>query len=254
MTLLALSGVRAGYGGMEVLHGIDLTVDEGEIVGIVGPNGAGKSTLLKTIFRLLPLTEGDMRFGDHDLRGAPTHRLAAMGMGYVPQEGGTFADLSVEENLRVSLMNTPSRDVVRLLDNVFERFPALRDRRNQHASTLSGGERQMLAIAAATITVPRLLALDEPTTGLAPSIVRERIADIRRSRDEGTTIIWVIEEEPLACVRHCDCIFVMQSGTLDGPLAPTLVEDGTVLETLFFGAGDPRSTGTSMAVGYDSPM
>ncbi len=234
-SILRVRGLDAGYGGFPVLHGVDLDVSAGEIVAVVGPNGAGKSTLLKTIFRLLPAQAGSVRFDGADLRRTPAHGLAAMGMGYVPQENNTFPDLSVRDNLAVALRGQNPIEIRRKIRAVGEAYPALAGRMGQNASTLSGGERQMLALASAMITSPKFLALDEPTTGLAPSIVRERIDDILRIRDAGTTLLWVIEESPLLCLPHVDRVFVMQAGVLDPPVTSQAVLEDAALHSLFFG-------------------
>ncbi len=239
--LLEVEGLHAGYGGFPVLHGVDLSVNAGEIVAVVGPNGAGKSTLLKTIFRLLDTQAGSMRFEGADLNRHPTHSLADLGMGYVPQENNTFPDLSVRDNLALGLRNASTSVMKRRLANTAEAYPALRERMSQSASTLSGGERQMLALASAMITRPRFLALDEPTTGLAPSIVRERINDILRIRDSGTTLLWVIEESPLVCLPHCDRVYVMQAGVLDSPVSSREVLEDSALQSLFFGVDNRQN-------------
>ena len=233
--VLRVDALEAGYGGFPVLHGVDLEVASGEIVAVVGPNGAGKSTLLKTIFRLLPVQGGSVQFEGEDLRRHPTHSLADLGMGFVPQENNTFPDLSVRDNLAVALRKSSPVEVRRSIDEVAESYPALRDRMGQNASTLSGGERQMLALASAMITGPRFLALDEPTIGLAPSIMRERIDDILRIRDSGTTLLWVIEESPLVCLPHCDRVYVMQAGVLGQPVSSREVLEDSALQSLFFG-------------------
>lgn len=233
--VLRVEALEAGYGGFPVLHGIDLEVAAGEIVAVVGPNGAGKSTLLKTIFRLLAPSGGSVSFEGTDLKRHPTHSLAELGMGYVPQENNTFPDLTVRDNLAVALRGSSPMEIRRRVSETAESYPALRDRFGQNASTLSGGERQMLALASAMINGPRFLALDEPTTGLAPSIVRERIDDILRIRDAGTTLMWVIEESPLVCLPHCDRVYVMRAGVLSDPVSSTEVLEDAALQSLFFG-------------------
>ena len=234
--VVRVDALEAGYGGFPVLHGVDLEVASGEIVAVVGPNGAGKSTLLKTIFRLLPVQGGSVQFEGEDLHRHATHSLADLGMGFVPQENNTFPDLSVRDNLAVALRKSSPVEVRRSIERgrgVVSR--RLRDRMGQNASTLSGGERQMLALASAMITGPRFLALDEPTTGLAPSIMRERIDDILRIRDSGTTLLWVIEESPLVCLPHCDRVYVMQAGVLGQPVSSREVLEDSALQSLFFG-------------------
>lgn len=176
---LEVQGVSTGYGRLTVVHDASLTVAPGEVVAIVGPNGAGKSSLMKAIARSLPLSAGRIEFAGTDLSTVPQNRIAGLGIGYVPQRGNVFPELSVEENLRVSCRAASAR-LAEAIAEVYAQFPRLQDRRQQVASTLSGGERQMLAIACATMSKPSLLMLDEPTTGLAPIVVRERIEDIAR--------------------------------------------------------------------------
>jgi branched-chain amino acid transport system ATP-binding protein len=240
MSLLEVTGIRSGYGTQPVLHDVSMRVEEGELVAVIGPNGAGKSTLMKTIARLLPLTAGSIAFDGHDLSRADPRAAARLDMGYVPQEGNTFPALSVEDNLAVSLVGRAG-DHRALRDGVYERFPVLRERRRQAASTLSGGERQMLALAGAMITSPRLLLLDEPTTGLAPSIVQDLIAQILRFKGEGTTVVWVVEENPLQVLQHSDRVYMMQAGVMQRELAAGEVLAEGALEQLFFGAETPAA-------------
>ena len=232
---LRVEGLSSGYGQLSVLHDVDLETDEGEIVAVVGPNGAGKSTLLKAIFRLLPLHAGSVSFAGHDLGSLGPGRLAKLGMALVPQEGSTFPDLTVTDNLAVGLLGLSNRAQSRRIAEVLEAYPALAERRRQRASTLSGGERQMLAMASAVITKPRFLALDEPTTGLAPAILKERIDDIVRYRSEGATVLWVIEENPMLCLAHVDRVYVMSSGVLSASRPAADLLDESALQELFFG-------------------
>lgn len=232
--LLEINGLSTGYGPLTVVRDATLTVAAGEIVAVVGPNGAGKSSLMKCIARSLPLLGGTLSFGGEDLASVPQSRIAELGIGYVPQQGNVFPELSVQENLQVSCRGslTEARAITK---DVLAQFPRLNERIKQAAATLSGGERQMLAIACALVSSPSLLLLDEPTTGLAPLIVRERIADIQRLRDGGAGVLWIIEEHPRICLPAVDKVHFMSDGTL-GPAVPssTLLEEGA-LEELFFG-------------------
>ncbi|MGB3483875.1 MAG: ATP-binding cassette domain-containing protein [Mycobacterium sp.] len=232
--LLEASGLSTGYGPLTVVRDATLTVAEGEIVAIVGPNGAGKSSFMKCIARSLPVQAGSLTFKGKDLGAVSQNNIAGLGIGYVPQQGNVFPELSVEENLQVSCRGSlaGSREITK---KVLEQFPRLRERIKQAAATLSGGERQMLAIACALVGSPSLLMLDEPTTGLAPLIVRERIADIQRLRDQGAGVLWIIEEHPRICLPAVDKVHFMSDGTL-GPAtdAAELLIEGA-LEELFFG-------------------
>lgn len=232
--LLDLAGVSTGYGRLTVVRDADLQVSAGEIVAIVGPNGAGKSSLMKAIARSLPLLSGSVTFAGTDLGKVPQHKIASLGMGYVPQRANVFPELSVLENLQVSHRGAWS-EAKDATDAVFAQFPRLQDRVAQAASTLSGGERQMLAIACALLGEPTLLMLDEPTTGLAPIVVQERIQDIVRLRDSGAGVLWIIEEHPRICLPAVDRVHFMADGNL-GPAmdAQELLAEG-VLEELFFG-------------------
>ncbi|WP_447711763.1 ABC transporter ATP-binding protein [Mycobacterium sp. C31M] len=233
--LLDVRELVTGYGSLEVVRGASVRVRAGEIVAVVGPNGAGKSTLLKAIARSLPVLGGALEFGGVDISTMPQTKIAERGIGYVPQSGNVFPELSVAENLQVSFRGSATA-LKTESEKIFERFPRLRERKTQAASTLSGGERQMLAIACALLGQPSLLLLDEPTTGLAPIVVSERIDDILRLRDDGAGVLWVIEEHPRICLPAVDRVHFMADGNLAPaiPAADLLVEGA--LEELFFGA------------------
>lgn len=232
---IELKDVESGYGNLPILHGVSLEVEPAEIVAVIGPNGAGKTTLMKTIFGLLPTKGGQLRFANQDLTRLSTPARAALGMAYVPQEASTFPQLTVYDNLAVSLLSTPGREQSRRIDEMLELFPALGELRRARAGTLSGGERQMLAIASAMITKPQFLALDEPTTGLAPSIVAARIKDITQARADGATVLWVIEESPMLCLPHVDRVYVMNSGELSASQPASELLDEELLQATFFG-------------------
>lgn len=234
--LLDIRDLVTGYGTLEVVRGASVTVRAGEIVAIVGPNGAGKTTLLKSIARSLPVMGGSLTFDGENIATLPQTKIAGRGIGYVPQRGNVFPELSVAENLQVSFRGSVA-ELRQESEGIYERFPRLRERKAQAASTLSGGERQMLAIACALLSKPSLLLLDEPTTGLAPIVVKERIDDILRLRDDGAGVLWVIEEHPRICLPAVDRVHFMADGNLAPaiPASELLVEGA--LEELFFGAG-----------------
>jgi branched-chain amino acid transport system ATP-binding protein len=235
VSLLEVSKLRSGYSKLPVLHGVTLRCERDEIVAVVGPNGAGKTTLLKTIFGLLPVRAGSVVFDGQDLRTTLTGRRAELGMGYVPQGSNTFADLSVQDNLKVALGRDRGRAPA-ALERTYELFPVLGRRRRQRAKTLSGGERQILALASAMITEPRFLALDEPTTGLAPTIVEQLIQRILAFRKAGTAVLWVIEENPLQVLRHVDRVYLFQGGVVQRELAASELLADESLQAVFFGA------------------
>jgi ABC-type branched-subunit amino acid transport system ATPase component len=201
--LLEVRSARGGYGAADILNGVDLDVGAGEIVAIIGPNGAGKSTLMKAVFGLVPLREGSVRFDGEPITNLRPDRIVQRGLGYVPQERNVFTTMTVQENLEMGAY-LRSDDIRPLLERVYGLFPRLRERRRQTAGTLSGGERQMLAMGRALMLEPRLLLLDEPTAGLAPKMVEitfERIADINR---QGVAILMVEQnaKQALGCAQR----------------------------------------------------
>ena len=189
-TLLAATGLVGGYGGNDILNGLDLAVTAGEIAVIVGPNGAGKSTAMKAIFGMVRLRQGRVRFADADITGEPPERLVRRGMAYVPQERNVFRHLSVEENLE---MGAYARDDGwrRDLEQVYGLFPPLREKRRQPAGELSGGQRQMVAIGRALMAGPKLLLLDEPTAGLSPRYIDEIFERVTAINASGVGILMV---------------------------------------------------------------
>lgn len=235
MTLLDVRGVTAGYGKLPVIHDVSIQVRGNETVALVGPNGAGKSTLLKSIFRLVEPMSGEISLLGEGLVNVPTAQMVRRGMAYVPQGGNTFPNLTVLENIRVALMPLGRSKVSAGIDLAFDRFPSLGKRRDSSASTLSGGERQMLAVAGALASDPKFLALDEPTTGLAPSIVGELIASIAGVTSDGVGVLWVVEENPAVILPHCDRVHIMQGGRIspEREVAAVLEDEG--LRKLFFG-------------------
>jgi branched-chain amino acid transport system ATP-binding protein len=199
MSLLELNGVSGGYGPVQVLHGIDLAVEEGHVVVVLGANGAGKTTTLRAISGMIH-TKGDIVFDGVSLAGRRTEAIARMGIAHVPQGRGTFTDMSVEDNLRLGAIGRRSNgDIESDLARWYEVFPRLAERRNQEAGSMSGGEQQMLALARAMMSRPRLLLLDEPSLGLAPLVTRELFSQLGQlNRSEGLTILVVEQNANLA--------------------------------------------------------
>jgi branched-chain amino acid transport system ATP-binding protein len=230
--LLRLEGLRAGYGHVEVLHGVSLSVSEGQIVAIVGPNGAGKTTLMGAVMGLLPRRGGTVRY-----RGAPageTEALVATGAVLVPEQRALFTDMSVEDNLLLGFYprrRAGERDARPSMREVFAIFPRLEERRRQLAATLSGGERQMLALGRALMVRPRLLLLDEPSLGLAPMLVREIFRVLTGLRERGLSIL-LVEQNVRAALQVSDYGYVLEMGEVaaEGP-ASDLARDPRVLET-----------------------
>ena len=212
MSLLAVQGLVTAYGSVEALHGISFHVDDGEIVALLGANGAGKTTTLRTISGLLRPRAGEVRFAGERIDTRPAHEIVRLGLTHVPEGRWIFTLLTVEENLRLGAY--AERRVSReALDRVFTQFPRLAERRRQLAGTLSGGEQQMLAMARALMTRPRLLLLDEPSMGLAPVLVRgifQTIAEINR---QGTTVL-LVEQNANAALRLARRAYVLETGRI----------------------------------------
>jgi len=190
MSLLEVKEVTSGYGDMEVLHGVSVAVEEGQIVSIIGPNGAGKSTLMKTIFGLLRPWKGEIHFNGENITGLAPDQIVRKGMCYVPQLENVFPSLTVQENLEMGAFILDG-DITPRLERVYQLFPLLRERRGQRVGKMSGGERQMVAMGRALMLDPKLLLLDEPSAGLAPKLVEEifeRIVEINRA---GVAIVMV---------------------------------------------------------------
>jgi branched-chain amino acid transport system ATP-binding protein len=209
--LLEARDLVAGYlPGVDILQGCSLQVAADEIVGVIGPNGAGKSTLVKTMFGLVPVRGGQVVFDGENITALPAHRLVARGVGYVPQNRNVFSSLTVEDNLRMGMFLRP-RQLRARLDAVAELFPLVGERRHQRAGSLSGGERQMVAMARALMMEPRVLLLDEPSAGLSPKAQDEAFARVRASRDAGVAIV-IVEQNARRCLEICDRGYVLDQG------------------------------------------
>lgn len=190
MALLEAKGMVGGYGGMDILNGVDLAVDAREIVVIIGANGAGKSTAMKALFGLVSLREGTVSLDGKDITNAAPNALVAEGMGFVPQERNVFRTMTVRENLEMGAFLKPATQA-RVMEQVFSLFPVLKEKANQPAGELSGGQRQMVAVGRALMTEPRLLMLDEPTAGLSPLMMEQIFDRIRAVNKEGIGILLV---------------------------------------------------------------
>jgi branched-chain amino acid transport system ATP-binding protein len=243
---LRVDGVSAHYGRVQALREVSLRVDEGEIVTIIGANGAGKTTLLNAIASVVPASAGSISWGDTSLSALRAHQVVRAGVGYVPEGRELFRSLSVLDNLLLGAWSsgeeTGLRRALRLtgpsvsfgkrpevaagLDRAFRLFPRLDERRAQQAGSLSGGEQQMLAIARALMSHPSLLMLDEPSIGLAPSLVPEVLRLLRQLRDEGLTIL-LVEQDAVAALRTSDRGYVLERGSIvmEGPSSQLLNTD-----------------------------
>jgi branched-chain amino acid transport system ATP-binding protein len=207
--MLEASGLEAGYLGENVVEGVDLRVAAGEAVAVIGSNGAGKTTLFRAICGLLPVSAGRVRFDGRDITGRPTHRVARAGLAYVPAERHLFPGMSVRENLLLG--GYPGRPDPSAFELVFDLFPRLKERPKQPAGSLSGGEQQMLAVGRALMSRPRLLMLDEPTTGLAPKLARSAYQALQALKETGVTLLVAEQQVPLA-LSLADRGYVLENG------------------------------------------
>jgi branched-chain amino acid transport system ATP-binding protein len=212
--ILSIDSIRVRYSGLPILQGVSMAVGAGETVCVVGSNGAGKSTLLRAVMGTQPVFEGRILFMDREIHRSNTEQIVRMGIIYVPEEKMLFRPLSVEENLRLGAYTlTDPLQVQRNLEFVYSLFRALRERRSQAASTLSGGEQQMVAIGRGLMCNPKILMLDEPSLGLAPILVDEVLDTVRRLKKEGMTIL-LVEQNVREALDLADRGYVLQTGRI----------------------------------------
>ncbi len=214
--VLSASQLRIGYGSHQVLHDLDFTLRAGEICGVIGPNGAGKTTLLRSLYGLLKPSAGAIKFLGEDITAANSRAHLEKGISYVPQERSVFPNLTVIENLELALTSLPERrtgdQAAKQMEFLFDLFPRLRERRFQLAGTMSGGEQRMVAISIGLMARPRVLMLDEPTTGLAPQVVHLLMNIIKRlNQDHGIATI-IVEQNVLSMIKIADRIQIVKSG------------------------------------------
>jgi branched-chain amino acid transport system ATP-binding protein len=213
MTMLTIHGLRSGYGKIAVLHDVSLAIEQGQIVTLIGANGAGKTTLLKTISGLIRPTAGSIEFeGESIVRRRP-HKIVAMGLSQVPEGRAILKRMTVMDNLRMGAFTRSDTGIADDIASVFERFPALAERRDRMAATLSGGEQQMLAIGRALVARPRLMLLDEPSLGLAPKFITRIFLTLRELQKEGKTIL-LVEQNARQALQVADRGYVMERGRI----------------------------------------
>jgi branched-chain amino acid transport system ATP-binding protein len=212
--MLSLANVSAGYGSFQALFGVSLDVKAGEAVGVIGPNGAGKTTLMRVISGLIAPTEGSMSIEGHSIGGLPAYKIIEHGIAHVPENRRLFPRLSVEENLRIGAFIPQARaGYAEQLEHVYTLFPRLRDRRDQLAGTMSGGEQQMCAIGRALMSKPKLLLMDEPSAGLAPLVVQQVFDLVHRIREEGLTVL-IVEQNVQQVLDVVDRAYLLEVGRI----------------------------------------
>ncbi len=211
MKILQVKDVYSGYGDTEVLHGISIYLNEGEIITIIGPNGAGKSTLLKTIMGYLPPNRGKILFRDEEVTNVSPDEKVRKGIGYVPQLENVFPSLTVEENLEMGGYIEDKRRVIERIEEAYQLFPVLKERRGQRVRTMSGGQRQMLAMARALMTEPSLLLLDEPSAGLSPKVSATVFERIKEIHQRGKAII-IVEQDAYQSLGISNRGYVLSMG------------------------------------------
>lgn len=214
--MLKLDNINAFYGDLQALWGVSMEIKDGEMVALVGPNGAGKTTTLKVITGLLPFTSGSVEFKGNDLRRVPAHKIVEFGISQVPEGGRVFAGMTVFENLELGSFPSEARKVKdESIKWIFEIFPRLAERKDQQAGTLSGGERQMLAIGRALMSKPKLLMLDEPSFGLAPILVQQMFLMIEKINKQGVTVL-LVEQNVRAALELAQRAYVIENGRIIG--------------------------------------
>lgn len=217
MTVLEIDGLDAGYGDLQILSNVDITVDDGEYVTIVGPNGAGKSTAMKSVLGLTTYMDGSITLNGESIEGMDTNAVIKRGVSYVPQSDNLFPSMTVRENLLMGAFSLPEVPEDRL-EEILEQFPILKERQRQRAGTMSGGQQQMLAMGSALMVDPDILLLDEPSAGLAPELVGDMFDRIDEINDTGTAVL-MVEQNAKKALRRCDRGYVLVNGenAYEGP-------------------------------------
>ncbi|QSN61853.1 MULTISPECIES: ABC transporter ATP-binding protein [Burkholderiaceae] len=212
--MLKVKGLQVNYGGIQAVKGVDLEVGQGELVTLIGANGAGKTTTMKAITGLKPFSGGDIEYMGQSIKGVPTHELLKRGLAMVPEGRGIFARMSILENMQMgAYLRNDSDGIQKDTERMFGFFPRLKERASQYAGTLSGGEQQMLAMARALLSRPKLLLLDEPSMGLSPIMVEKIFEVVREISSEGLTVL-LVEQNARLALQAANRGYVMDSGTV----------------------------------------
>lgn len=232
--MLEIKEIKAGYNGMEILKGINLSAKKGEIVVIIGPNGSGKSTTLKTIFNLCNIYSGKVIWKDKNITKLKTHEKIHQGISFVPQGRQVFRDLTVQENLEMGGFIIKDKEIVReKIKEIYEKFPFLEHKKDHDADTLSGGQQQMLAIGRALIQSPKLLLLDEPSLGLSPKAMKEIFEKIKEINKEGVSII-IVEQNARQAVKLADKTYLLEDGKIALKDGKEILKDKRI-KNIYFG-------------------
>ena len=214
MAMLEVKDLQVYYGVIQALKGISFEVNQGEVIALIGANGAGKTTTLQTLTGIIPSKAGKISFEGKDITKTPAHKIVEMGMAHVPEGRRVFADMTVYENLLMGAHHRKDKnEIAQSLENVYKRFPRLKERKNQRAGTLSGGEQQMLAMGRALMSKPRIILMDEPSMGLSPIFVNE-IFDIIKEVSEGGTTVLLVEQNAKKALSIADRAYVMETGNI----------------------------------------
>jgi len=233
--MLSLAAVSAGYGSFRALFDVSLEVPQGEAVAVIGPNGAGKTTLMRVISGLVPLTGGAMTLEGRSVGGLPAYRMVEQGIAHVPENRRLFARLTVEDNLRIGAFIPQARARFAVeLERVYQLFPRLKDRREQLAGTLSGGEQQMCAIGRALMSRPKLLLMDEPSAGLAPLVVQQVFELVQRIRAEGLTVL-IVEQNVPQVLEVVDRAYVLEVGSIKLKGTSAELKDNDLIRRSYMG-------------------
>ena len=227
MAMLTIKDLEVYYGVIQAIKGVSFEVNQGEVIALIGANGAGKTTILHTIAGLISPKKGSVLFEGNELTKMPAHKIVSLGMAHVPEGRRVFADLSVYENLRMGAYTRKDKgEIEATLEKVYDRFPRLKERRNQMAGTLSGGEQQMLAMGRALMSKPKILLMDEPSMGLSPIMVNEIFSIIQEVSDSGTTVL-LVEQNAKKALAIADRGYVLETGkiVLEGKASDLLNDD-----------------------------
>jgi ABC-type branched-subunit amino acid transport system ATPase component len=234
--LLTVEGLHCGYGADEIIHGIDMTIAAGEVITILGPNGCGKSTFVKAILGYVRISSGGVRFLGRDLVGMGAQSIAMLGVGYVPQLDNVFKPMTVRENLEMGGYRLERARLRAAIERIFEAFPALAERPAQIAGTLSGGERQLLAMARALMVAPKLLVLDEPSAGLSPIKIGEVFDNIAKIVELGTAVV-LIEQDVLSALSVSTRGYVFAAGKVVFSGSADLIMQDARMREAYLGVG-----------------